>query len=80
MKKLLLIFSVALLSACSVNTSGNIDVDTDDIKYVQDERTGLCFGMVASRKSFKTDATGLGFACVDCEKVKHLIKNYKEPK
>jgi len=75
MKKLLLVATIILVSSCSVNTSGNIDVDTNDIKYFKDERTGLCFGIVASRKSFDTDATGLGVTCVPCEKVEnHLTR------
>ena len=63
-----------MLCSCSVNTSGNIDFDADHIKYDKDERTGLCFGVIASRKTGSLDATGLGMTCVPCDSVKHLIK------
>jgi len=70
----LLALCAVLFAGCSVNTSGNIDFDGKDIQYKKDSRTGLCFGIVASRKSFNTDATGLGLTCVPCDKVGHLIK------
>ena len=74
MKKLILLFSVAIaISSCSVNSSGNIDIDGTDIQYFKDSRTGLCFGAMASRKSFDTDATGLGMTCVPCDKVEKYI-------
>lgn len=76
MKKVISIIMIGvLMSSCSVNTSGDINVDTDDLKYVKDSRTGLCFAMVASRKSFDTDATGLGLTCVPCKDVEHLISD-----
>lgn len=76
MRKLtLLAFCAVLFTGCAVNTSGNIDFEADDIKYSKDSRTGLCFGVVASRKSFTASTTGLGLTCVPCDKVEHLIKN-----
>ena len=77
MKKLIIglgIFIVMVLTSCAVHTSDNIDVDAKDIKYIKDNRTGLCYGIVASRKTMSTDATGLGMTCVPCEKVEHLIE------
>jgi len=75
MKKILIIIGIGimLLTSCSVNTSSNIDFDGNDVKYVQDTRTGLCFAVIASRKSGSAATTGLGFTECDCEKVKHLI-------
>ena len=44
MKRILtILLSVVLLSSCSVHTSDNVDIDPEDIQYVKDERTGLCF-------------------------------------
>jgi len=70
----LLALCAVLFAGCGVNTSGNIDFDADDIQYEKDSRTGLCFGVVASRKSFNASTTGLGVTCVPCDKVEHLIK------
>jgi len=75
MKNLTLLALCAVLFAgCAVNTSSNVDFDGDDIKYVKDNRTGLCYGVTASRKSFTASTTGLGLTCVPCDKVEHLIK------
>ena len=75
MRKILtVLLGVVLLSSCSVHTSDNVDIDPEDIQYVKDDRTGLCFGIVASRKSYQTDATGLGVTCVPCEKVEKYLK------
>ena len=76
MKRLTLLALCAVLFAgCGVNTSGNIDVDAEDIQYEKDSRTGLCYGIVASRRSFSFSTSGLGMTCVPCDKVEHLIKN-----
>lgn len=76
MKRLGFILGVVIvtLTSCDVHNSDKIDIDTDAIKYVKDSRTGLCFALTASRKSFDANATGLGLTCVPCEKVKHLIE------
>jgi len=74
MKRLGIVLGLALLiSGCDVHTSGAVEFDAEDITYGKDSRTGLCYGIVASRKSFSTDATGLGLTCVPCESVEHLI-------
>jgi hypothetical protein len=61
------------LSSCDVHNTDNIDIDTNAIRYVKDSRTGLCFALTASRKSFDANATGLGLTCVPCKDVEHLI-------
>jgi len=77
MKRLFQLFclSLALLvvSGCEVNAS---KVDASQAKkfastltYIKDARTGLCFAMVASRKTGDTDQNGLGLTEIDCEKV-----------
>jgi hypothetical protein len=48
---------------------------TGKITYVQDARTGLCFGMVATRKTGSTNQTGLGMTMVPCEAVKGYLVN-----
>ena len=65
---------VLLFTACSVNTSSNIEIDGADIQYVKDPRSGLCFAFIASRKAGSASPTGLGFTECDCAKVEHLIK------
>lgn len=76
MKKTILILAViigATLTSCDVNTSGNIDINPSDVQYFKDGRTGLCFGVVASRKAGEASATGLGLTCVPCEEVEKLL-------
>lgn len=77
MKKLVLILGIIalmFLGSCGVRTSSNINIDGKDLKYFKDERTGLCFAVVGSRKAFNVNSTGLGLTCVPCEDVEHLIK------
>ena len=67
MKTKVLLFLVLLsLLSCSVNTSDNIDIDAKDIQYTKDERTGLCFGFIASRETASFTTTGLGMTEVPC--------------
>jgi len=73
-KLTLLALCATLFAGCSVSTSGNVDFDADDIQYEKDSRTGLCFGLVATRKPFEAGTSGLGLTCVPCDKVEHLIK------
>ena len=74
MKKLgILALCAVLFTSCSVNTSGNVDIDATDIKYVKDSRTGLCYGVVASRRTFSFSTTGLGVTCVPCADVEKLL-------
>ena len=87
MKKILIIgiiaciISLVALAGCDVNpskiTDEYADIMTDKITYAQDARTGLCFGVIASRKTGSTDQTGFGMGLVPCDKVKHLIKNWR---
>lgn len=75
MKQISIIAMALLIAGCGVSTSSNVNVDGDDVRYVQDERTGLCFAVTASRKAFKVDTTGLGFTNVPCtEEVLALVK------
>lgn len=75
MKPVLCIAAALLLSACDVNTSGNIDFDANDLSYFKDVRTGLCFAAVASRKTMSAEASGFGLAEVRCTpKVLSLIR------
>jgi len=64
-----LIAAVAVLSVlagCGVNTSGNINFNANSLQYAQDDRTGLCFAIVASRKTGNIETTGLGMSEVPC--------------
>lgn len=56
-----------LATSCGVNTSGNINFNPKDIQIIK--KDGLCFGVVASRKSFSTDTSGLGLTYIPCEKL-----------
>lgn len=83
MKKIILFAAAIVLltafSSCSVNSS-KIDVDsfeTEDIIYFKDLRTGLCFGVAASRVYGATSSTGMGMTCVPCESLKN-VKVYEK--
>jgi len=68
--------SIFFLS-CSVSASKFDPEKAKDfvanMTYVKDERTGICFAMVASRKGGDTDQSGIGVAYVPCEEVEHLL-------
>ena len=51
----------------SVNTSGDININPDDIRIVR--KNNLCFALVASRKAGHYSTSGLGLAHVPCEKL-----------
>lgn len=76
------IVSLMVITGCSVNPSEISAEYADDmvgkITYAQDHRTGLCFGVIASRKTGSTDQTGFGMSLVPCNKVKHLVKGWRE--
>lgn len=65
---LALVTIMILLSCggCSVNTSSNIDFNANSIGYARDDRTGLCFAFVASRKTMSMSTSGLGLTHVPC--------------
>ena len=76
MKKFLLILLGLFFVGCSVNPS---KVDKPEkfmktITYVKDERTGLCFSIIATRKSFATYQSGVGMACVPCSSVEKFLE------
>ena len=78
MKKFIFI-SLILITfvGCSVNSS-KLSQDyandfVEDMTFAKEKRSGLCFGMVASRKTMSTDSSGLGITEVPCSKIIHLI-------
>ena len=78
MKYLVILLMVLGLLGCDINASefGNEEARgfASKITYVQDTRTGLCFALVASRKTGDTNQSGMGMSEVSCEKVKNLLK------
>lgn len=65
--KYLLILLLFLFAGCGVKTSGNIDVDPNDIKFIKKGK--VCFAIVASRKAGHFSTSGLGLAYVPCNKI-----------
>lgn len=62
---------------CSVQPSNirNPSEFKKNIIYIKDEKTGLCFAIVVTRKAMSTDQSGVGMACVPCsQKVEALAK------
>ena len=77
-KILLVVFCLLTIVACYVAPSkmsqGDADNLANKITYTKDERSGLCFAVIASRKPLTFNQSGLGLSEVPCEKVEHLIK------
>lgn len=67
-----------LIVGCDVNPSkmsqGYADDMASKITYTSDGRTGLCFAIVASRKTGDAAQTGRGLTEVPCGKVQEFIK------
>lgn len=79
MKKIILLVSILVLFGCSVNPSElspkYAKEMANKITYTRDDRTGLCFAVIASRKTGTASQSGLGMTVVPCEAVEHLIKD-----
>lgn len=80
MKKFLSMLAItAALLGCSVNPSEmpkNYAKDAaNKMVYARDNRTGLCFGFVASRKTGTFSSSGLGATLVPCEKVENYLED-----
>jgi hypothetical protein len=71
---LVLLLSLLAFSACSVEASKTpkrVAQDiADNITYVRDARTGLCFAVISARRTGSVSTTGLGLAQVPCDKLK----------
>lgn len=81
MKKLGLMLIVLLMmsfASCSVNPSkigrSEANVFAEKITYVEDVRTNLCFGIVATRKTGDASSSGMGITEVPCNKVRNFLK------
>jgi len=77
MKKILISLVVVMslaLSSCSVNSSEIDNFDTNKISYYKDVRTGICYAVVASRKTGDMSESGLGMTVVPCDKVEKYLK------
>ncbi len=70
--KYLLLTTFFLFTACDINPSkfGKEEAQsfTDSITYVKDSKTGMCFALVASRKTAVASQSGMGISEVPCEK------------
>jgi len=79
MKMLVLILTLLIMSVvgCSVNFSKIGEKEsrkfTEKIQYVKDESTGLCFAVVASRKTMDMNSTGIAMTEVSCRKVRKRL-------
>lgn len=75
--KILAITLVVLFTSCN-QTSTKFKANNfkqEDITYVKDRRTNLCYAILAGRKTGDADQSGLGFACVPCEQVEDYLEN-----
>ena len=79
MRYVLIALAAAMLFAagCNVNPSkfGKDEAAAfgNAITYVKDIRTGLCFGMIANRKTGEASQTGFGMTLVPCEAVEKYL-------
>lgn len=71
MKYSLILCLFFLLVSCSVRPSkiNNKKAFSKRITYFKDERTGLCFGAVATMKKTSFNQNGIGLTCVPCERI-----------
>lgn len=69
--RLILIVSVLLFVNCAVAPDEIVNKKdfARKITYLKDERTGLCFAGVATRKARSAEQNGIGLTCVPCESV-----------
>ncbi len=76
MKYVALLLAMFLLG-CDINPSefGGAEARgfANKITYVQDSRTGLCFALVASRKTANFDQSGMGISEVPCAAVEKVL-------
>lgn len=75
--KILAVTLVILFTSCN-QTSTKFKANNfkqENITYVKDRRTNLCYAILAGRNTGEPDQTGLGLACVPCEKVEDYIEN-----
>lgn len=75
MKKIFYIFIAAILCACnqtSTPTATNAKGNVEKMTYTEDERVGLCYGVLNSTTSDGFEVTVP--TCVPCDSVRHLIK------
>lgn len=75
---IVVIFQFCLTVGCSVQPS---KINTEqgknfisNILYVKDERTDLCFAIVASTKALEASENGIGLTAVSCEAVKDFLE------
>ena len=77
MNKIILVVTLFVIG-CSVNPSKLSDKYADElvnkITYAKDHRTGLCYGVIASRKTGDTNSSGIGITLVPCDDVDQWMK------
>jgi len=76
---LIVLSCMFLAVGCDVNPSKVGDEQAvefiEKITYVQDTETGLCFAIIATRKTGSTDQSGIGITQVPCDQVEELLVN-----
>lgn len=73
-----LVLAVFFLGGCDVNPSefgeDEAKAFVSKVAYTKDKRTGLCFALIASRKTMSANQSGMGMSVVPCDKVELLLK------
>jgi hypothetical protein len=76
---LVLLVSMFFVLGCSVEPSkvkdGHAKKMAQKITYFKDHRTGLCYGVIATRKTMRTSQSGMGMTTVPCEQVEKVLVN-----
>lgn len=66
-----------LLSSCAVNPSEVTPRYANEFIgkaiYVKDARTGFCFAIIGTRKSFETNENGVSFTWVPCKEAEPFL-------
>jgi len=79
MKKILMMMifffgTIALMSSCGAKSARLGNIDPDDIEYIKDCRTNLCYAIIGAKQGMNiTDAAeSMGMACVPCDSLKNV--------
>ena len=78
MKKILIVVMIVFMFVgCSVSNSDKVNFQGENVKYVEDSRTGIIFAVTSSRLAFQLDTTGLGIAVIP-EDYRDRVEPYLE--
>jgi len=75
-KYLSIFISIFILMSCSARLVkiNNPEKIGNKLSYFQDQKTGLCFAVIAIKSDFNISQGGMSITQVPCENIKKIIK------